>query len=62
MGGVQCTLMDQIILYSSATDKAPYSVKSLWLCPLGTSGQEEVQDVTYLYSLYLEAKALPQCS
>lgn len=40
----------------------PHSVESLWLCPLGTLGRKRYGNVTYLYSLYLEAKALPQCS
>ena len=54
--------MGQINLYSSATDKVPHSVESLWLYPWEPQGRKRYGSVTYLYSLYLEAKALPQCS
>ena len=54
--------MGQINLYSSATDKAPHSVESLWLYPWESQARKRYGSVTNLYSVYLEAKALPQCS
>lgn len=50
--------MGQINLYSSATDKVPHSVESLWLYPLETSGQEEVWEYHLPIQLVLGGKRL----